>query len=338
MFDKTGTITKGVPQVARMWMQGDSLTPGIILSVVGCAETNSEHPIGLAIVKYVKEALGTDLSGTSSNFQTVPGCGMKCTVGNLDQMVNNAKNGKELSDFSSLVAAGSSGLFTVNGVQVEVTHSQNMRLGQLIGMTPGNQVLADKYEVVIGNREWMNRNGFTVSADVDRRMLAEEEQGRSAVLCSINGEIVAMISIADTVKPEAHLAVYSLKKMGLEVVLLTGDNRQTAASIARQVGITKVYAEVLPSHKVARVQRMQQKGFKVCMVGDGINDSPALAQADVGMAIAAGTDVAVEAAHVVLMRNDLLDVVACLKLSKKTVNRIRLNFLFASMYNLFGTN
>ncbi|XP_049824335.1 copper-transporting ATPase 1-like isoform X3 [Aethina tumida] len=336
MFDKTGTITKGVPQVARMWMQGDSLTPGIILSVVGCAETNSEHPIGLAIVKYVKEALGTDLSGTSSNFQTVPGCGMKCTVGNLDQMVNNAKNGKELSDFSALVAAGSSGLFTVNGVQVEVTHSQNMRLGQLIGMTPGNQVLADKYEVVIGNREWMNRNGFTVSADVDRRMLAEEEQGRSAVLCSINGEIVAMISIADTVKPEAHLAVYSLKKMGLEVILLTGDNRQTAASIARQVGITKVYAEVLPSHKVARVQRMQQKGFKVCMVGDGINDSPALAQADVGMAIAAGTDVAVEAAHVVLMRNDLLDVVACLKLSKKTVNRIRLNFLFASMYNLFG--
>ncbi|CAH1976988.1 unnamed protein product [Acanthoscelides obtectus] len=337
MFDKTGTITKGLQEVAKIWMQSDNLTPSVVLSILGCAETNSEHPIASAIVRYVKEALDCEITGTSRNFQAVPGCGMKCTVANISSMVTKAKEKSEMSNFESLVQAGSSGNYAINGVQIEVRHSQNMRLGQLIGMNdPASDDVNGEYDVIIGNREWMNRNGFVVLPEVDRNMVAEEEQGRSAVLCAVNGNIVGMVSVADTVKPEAHLAVYTLKKMGLEVILLTGDNRQTAASIARQVGITKIYAEVLPSHKVARVQRLQSKGVKVCMVGDGVNDSPALAQADVGMAIASGTDVAVEAAHVVLMRNDLLDVVACLELSRKTVNRIRLNFFFASVYNLLG--
>ncbi|KAK9892530.1 hypothetical protein WA026_020515 [Henosepilachna vigintioctopunctata] len=336
MFDKTGTITKGIPEVARIWLTGDIFSPAVIFSALGCAETNSEHPIGIAIIKFVKDVLNSDLTGVVSNFQSVPGCGLRCTVSSLSFMVNNAKNNKHFAEFCSQVSAGSSGTFNVNNVPIDVTHSQNLILGRLIGMNSESEDLTGEYQVIVGNREWMNRNGILVTDEMNKRMMEEEEQGRSAVLLSLNGKIVTMLSVADTVKPEAHLAVYSLKKMGLEVILLTGDNRKTACSIAQQVGITKVYAEVLPSHKVARVQRLQSKGIKVCMVGDGVNDSPALAQADVGMAIAAGTDVAVEAAHVVLMRNDLLDVVACLELSRHTVRRIRLNFLFASMYNLLG--
>lgn len=195
------------------------------------------------------------------------------------------------------------------------------------------------YTVLIGNREWMGRNDITVTNEADSAMTKHEHDGHTAVLVAIDGKILAMIAIADRIKPTAPLTIFALQSMGLNVLLVTGDNLKTARAIAAQVGIKNVYAEVLPTQKerfIATLKENSRKGDKIAMVGDGVNDSPALARADVGIAVGTGADVAVEAANVVLIRDALEDVLGAIVLSKKTVRRIRLNFLFATVYNLIG--
>uniref|UniRef100_A0A3P9H299 P-type Cu(+) transporter n=1 Tax=Oryzias latipes TaxID=8090 RepID=A0A3P9H299_ORYLA len=313
VFDKTGTITYGAPKVVQVKtvVEGNKMPLSRLLAIVGTAENNSEHPLGAAITKYCKQELGTESLGTCTDFQAVPGCGVRCQVSNTETVVKQGDSDSEDNNHR-------------NSVLVQISDTR----------TSSSSGPTDLYVVLIGNREWMRRNFLEITAEIDEAMMEHERRGRTASLCA--DMLCAMIAISDTVKPEAELAVQTLTNMGLEVVLMTGDNSKTARVIAAQVGIRKVFAEVLPSHKVAKVEQLQQAGKIVAMVGDGVNDSPALAMADVGIAIGTGTDVAIEAADVVLIRNDLLDVVASIDLSKKTVKRIRINFVFALIYNLVG--
>ncbi|XP_072900083.1 copper-transporting ATPase 2-like isoform X2 [Hemitrygon akajei] len=323
MFDKTGTITHGVPKVMRVLILRDlaELPLKKLLAVVGTAEASSEHPLGNAITKYCKEELGTDVLGYCTDFQSVPGCGISCKITNIETVLRESER--------NLNKQGEQSTHLIRFTDSPATPFSQITEGE-------GAVASQVYSVSIGNREWMMRNGLHVGIDVDEAMINHETKGQTAVLVAIDGALCGMIAIADTVKPEAALAVCTLQSMGVNVVLLTGDNCKTAAAIASQVGIKKVFAEVLPSHKVAKIQELQDQGKIVAMVGDGVNDSPALAKADVGIAIGTGTDVAIEAADVVLIRNDLLDVVASIDLSKKTVSRIRINFIFALIYNLVG--
>lgn len=203
---------------------------------------------------------------------------------------------------------------------------------------PGHGVKGSigKTEYYFGNRKLITD---TLGLDVgkfERKLARMEEQGKTAMILATKKEVLGLIGVADTVKETSREAVEMLTKMGIEVWMITGDNTRTAKAIASQVGITKVLAEVLPQDKANEVKKLQEAGKKVAMVGDGINDAPALAQADLGIAMGSGTDVAMEAGGIVIIKNDLRDVVHALELSKTTVQKIRQNMFFALFYNVIG--
>ncbi len=188
--------------------------------------------------------------------------------------------------------------------------------------------------VLIGNETWMKENKVVLDENQARLMLSD--QGKTVLLAAIDGKFVAYLAIADQLKPESIEAVKKLKSLGIKVAMITGDNHRTAAAIAKQVGIDIVLSEVLPQDKGAEVDRLKQEGYKVAMVGDGINDAVALTKADTGIAIGNGTDVAIESADVVLMKSDLNDVVKAIALSKATMTNIKQNLFWAFFYNIIG--
>ncbi|WP_066312335.1 heavy metal translocating P-type ATPase [Bacillus sp. FJAT-29814] len=199
----------------------------------------------------------------------------------------------------------------------------------------GIRAIIDKQEVFIGTRKLMNKYNISI-ANALGKMDELERAGKTAMLAAINGEYAGTVAVADTIKETSRTAIDRLKKMGLDVIMITGDNGQTAKTIAAQAGIDHVIAEVLPEGKADEIKKLQAQGNKIAMVGDGINDAPALAVADIGMAIGTGTDVAMEAADITLIRGDLNSIADAIYMSKKTITNIKQNLFWALGYNSLG--
>ncbi|KGP72550.1 heavy metal translocating P-type ATPase [Pontibacillus yanchengensis] len=265
VFDKTGTITKGEPEVTDF--EGNTS----ILSYVGSAEKSSEHPLAQAIVSYVQDQ-GVSMS-EPSNFEAIPGHGIQATV--------------------------------------------------------------DGSELLIGTRRLLSQHNVEYSK-YEAIMEAWEQEGKTAMLISVDGNLEGIIAVADTVKETALQALGQLRDQGIELVMLTGDNERTANAIAKQVGIDRVFAEVIPEQKADKIKELQAQEKRVAMVGDGINDAPALATADIGIAIGTGTDVAIEAADVTILAGDLSLLPKAIQLSGMTMKNIRQNLFWALAYNSAG--
>jgi Cu2+-exporting ATPase len=266
VMDKTGTLTKGEPEVTEVHTDGMSEVE--LLALASAVERDSEHPLAEAIVHRADQAGGAHLSATG--FENAPGHGAVAMV--------------------------------------------------------------DGHRVAVGNSRLMEREEISLDSLLKKRdeMAAE---GRTVVVVAVDGRATALIGISDAPRPTARAAVAALRGEGVDVVMLTGDNRATAERIGRELGIREVIAEVLPGDKAGKIAEVQRAGKKVAMVGDGVNDAPALAQADLGIAIGAGTDVAIETADVVLMRSDPLDVATAITIGRGTLAKMRQNLGWAVGYN-----
>ncbi|MCL2080171.1 MAG: heavy metal translocating P-type ATPase [Oscillospiraceae bacterium] len=278
VFDKTGTITTGKPAVTDVLLTDAILSDVFaaegsaednLLQITACAEKNSEHPLGQAIVNSALEKRLSILPADS--FNSITGHGIEAVI-------------------------------------------------------KGQAVLT-------GNRSLMIERGIS-PAPLEAESNRLSDEGKTPIYVAIDGRLMGIIAIADAVKASSKSAITVLRKMGIEVAMITGDNKTTANAIAKQVGIDRVLAEVLPPDKSGEIQKLQASGKKVAMVGDGINDAPALTQADIGIAIGSGTDIAIESANVVLMRSDLTDVPTAIDLSKKTIRNIKQNLTWAFAYNI----
>ena len=249
---------------------------------------------------------------------------------------------KDISDDDILVLAASAekgSEHPLGEAIVRAAEEKNLKLREIqyFKAIPGQgiEVKIDNSNVLLGNKKLMNERKIELG-DLQDKSNSLAEEGKTPMFLAIDNEIKGIVAVADTVKENSKKAIEAIHNMGIKVAMITGDNEKTAKAIAKEVGIDIVLAEVLPEDKANEVKKLQEGNKKVAMVGDGINDAPALVQADVGIAIGSGTDVAMESADIVLMRSDLLDVIKAIQLSKATINNIKQNLFWAFAYNVLG--
>jgi Cu+-exporting ATPase len=222
-------------------------------------------------------------------------------------------------------------------VRAAQEHNIEIPTAESFNAIPGHGVEA-RYqgkEILLGNRKLMAERGVDISALLAHAETLEQD-GKTVMFVALDRKALGLIAVADTLKEYSIEAVQQLHRLGLSVVMITGDNRRTAEAIARQLGIDRVLAEVLPQDKAEEIKKLQAQGQRVAMVGDGINDAPALAQADVGIAIGSGTDIAKETGHVILIKEDLRDVVVAIEIAKATMRKVKQNLFWAFIYNTLG--
>ncbi|KKQ01958.1 MAG: Copper-translocating P-type ATPase [Candidatus Roizmanbacteria bacterium GW2011_GWA2_36_23] len=257
--------------------------------------------------------------------------------------VTNIESFKEINEDKVLVIAASLEKQSEHPLAEAIynyAEEEQLTLSQVDGFkaVPGHGVqgIIDSGQYYFGNRKLMSDIVGLETDRINKKMSRLEEQGKTVMILSDNKEIIGLVAVADTVKETSKEAIEKLHKMKIKTYLITGDNERTAKAIAGIVGIKNVFAEVLPEDKAKHVKSLQEEGYRVAMVGDGINDAPALAQADLGIAMGSGTDVAMETGGIVIIKNDLRDVANAIKLSKETMTKIKQNMFFALFYNVIG--
>ncbi|NEQ69322.1 MAG: copper-translocating P-type ATPase, partial [Symploca sp. SIO2D2] len=338
VLDKTGTITQGKPTVTDyVTVKGTANSNEIrLLQLAAAVEWYSEHPLAEAVVQYA-QSQGVQLPLPKvDNFEAVAGMGVQGIVSSSVEYLHFGGNKAEGSLAKPLPQARQRAEGKEEGCKVERNNHCLSELDIIYSTSEvGNTDSKQPYVVQIGTQHWMDTLGITTQS-LQSQQQAWEAAAKTTAWIAVDGQVEGLVGIADAVKSSSVEAVRNLHNMGLEVVMLTGDNPSTAKAIASKLDIKRVFAGVKPDQKAAKIKTLQGEGKTVAMVGDGINDAPALAQADVGIAIGTGTDIAMAASDITLISGDLQSIVTAIKLSRATMVNIRQNLFFAYIYNIFS--
>ncbi|MDP3245166.1 MAG: copper-translocating P-type ATPase [bacterium] len=325
ILDKTGTLTKGQPEVTDIISfleTKDKETQNRILQIAASIEKKSEHPLAKTITETAEKG-GLPIFDVQK-FEAIAGHGVKALIVGLAAGIGKTS---------------SHPLDTAIKRQAEELKAYQPEIKEF-KVTPGfglsGKIKEGEQVVLFGNQRLMELNQTPVPLEVKRETQSLQENGKTVMLLALDQEIIGVIAVADTVRENSKKTIQKLKEMNIETIMLTGDNQRTAEAIAKQLAVDRVFAEVLPAEKANWVKKLQDEGKFVAMVGDGINDAPALAQSDIGIAIGAGTDVAIETGNIVLMKSDPYDIVAAIRLSKATVTKMKQNLFWAAIYNMLA--